>query len=196
MSLLVDVVELPLEEKVQKFYEALREYTDDKDDPISEWKYLTDTVKESHEKKFCICTTPIKNIHLIQNKITGVILEIGSECAKKWDLAPLCECCEKPLGAITRRRKQNDWLCKTCKTVKKNEAILKAETRQRLLKQMGRLEFRGYFKETGTSPWYGRRFEEVVVSEKLQQKILSQEVDHPDYRAFRDYLDLYRISKS
>jgi hypothetical protein len=125
-----------------------------------------------------------------------MILEIGSECAKKWDLAPLCECCNKPLGAITRRRKQNDWLCKTCKTVKKNEAILKAEARQRLLRQMGRLEFRGYFKDTGTSPWYGRRFEEVVMIEKLQQLTLKHEIDHPDYRAFREYLDLYRLHKS
>jgi len=196
MDLLVDVIELPLEEKVQRFYHALKEHTDDKDDPISEWQYLTDTVKESHERKYCICTTPIKNIHLIQNKKTGLILEIGSECAKKWELAPLCECCNKPLGAITRRRKQNDWLCKTCKTVKKNEAILKAEARQRLLRQMGRLEFRGYFKDTGTSPWYGRRFEEVVMIEKLQQLTLKHEIDHPDYRAFREYLDLYRLHKS
>ena len=189
-------VELPQDEKVQKFYEVLKGHTEDQDDPISEWEYLTDRVKEAYEKKSCICTTPIKNIHLIRNKKSGLILEIGSECAKKWDLAPLCESCKKPLGAITRRRKENDWVCKACKAARKKEALLKAEARHRLLRQMGGQEFRGYFKETGTSPWYGRRFDEVVMIEKLQRLTLKQEIDHPDYRAFRDYLDLYRIHTS
>ena len=196
MELAVDVIELALEEKVQKFYEVLKGYTDDQDDPISEWEYLTDKIQSTDEKKFCICTTPIKNIHLIRNKKSGLVLEIGSECAKRWDLAPLCESCKKPLGAITRRRKENDWVCKACKAARKKEALLKAETRQRLLRQMGGQVFRGYYKETKTSPWYGRRFDEVVMIERLQRLTLKQEIDHPDYRAFRTYLDLYRAHTS
>jgi hypothetical protein len=192
----IDVVELPLDEKVQKFYEVLKSFTDDQDDPISEWEYLTDKIQSTDEKKSCICSTPIKNIHLIRNKKTRLVLEIGSECAKKWDLAPLCECCNKPLGAVTRRRKENDWLCKACKASKKKEAAVKEEARQRLLKRMGSSLFMGYFKETKTSPWYGRRFDEVVMIERLQTLTLKQEIDHPDYRKFREYLDLYRAHKS
>ena len=191
-----NVVELALEEKVQRFFEVLKSRTEDKEDPISEWEYLTDKIKETNQKKFCICTTPIKNIHLIRNKKTGLILEIGGECAKKCDLAPLCECCKKPLGAITRRRNEDDWACKACKAARKKEALLKNEVRKQLLRQMGRQEFRGYFKETKTSPWYGRRFDEVVMIEELQRLTLKQEIDHPDYRAFREYLDLYRINNS
>ena len=189
-------VELPQDEKVQKFYEILKGHTEDQDDPISEWEYLTDQVQEVCVKKSCICSTPIKNIHLIRNRKTGLILEIGSECAKKWDLAPLCESCKKPLGGITRRRKENDWVCKSCKAARKKEALLKADARQRLLKQMGSYLFMGYFKETRTSPWYGRRFDEVVKIKELQRLTLRQEIDHPDYRAFRDYLDLYRLDNS
>ena len=191
-----DVVELDLEEKVQRFFEVLKSHTEDQDDPIDEWEYLTDEVQQVFVKKFCICSTPIKNIHLIRNKKSGLILEIGSECAKKWDLAPLCENCKNPLGAITRRRKENDWVCKACKAAKKKEALLKVEARQRLLKQMGGQEFRGYFKATKTSPWYGRRFDEVVMIKELQRLTLKQEIDHPDYRAFREYLDLYRLNNS
>ena len=189
-------VELPQDEKVQKFYEVLKGHTEDQADPISEWEYLTDQVQQVCVKKSCICSTPIKNIHLIRNKKSGLILEIGSECAKKWDLAPLCESCKNPLGALTRRRKENDWICKACKAARKKEALLKAEARQRLLKQMGSYLFMGYFKETRTSPWYGRRFDEVVKVKELQRLTLKQEIDHPDYRAFRDYLDLYRLNNS
>jgi hypothetical protein len=192
----INVVELALEEKVQRFFEVLKSRTEDKEDPISEWEYMTEQIKETNQKKFCICTTPIKNIHLIRNKKTGLILEIGSECAKKWDLAPQCLSCHAQLGAVTRRRKENDWICKTCKAIKKKEALLKNEVRRQLLRQMGRQQFRGYFKETMTSPWYGRRFDEVVMIEELQRLILKQEIDHEDYRAFREYLDLYRIHKS
>jgi ribosomal protein L37AE/L43A len=189
-------IELPQDEKVQKFFEVLKSHTEDQDDPISEWEYLTDKLKEVFEKKFCICSTPIQNIHMIRNKKSGLVLEIGSECAKKWDLAPLCECCKKPLGAITRRRKEDDWVCKACKAARKKEALLKAEARTQLLKQMGSYLFMGYFKATKTSPWYGRRYDEVVMVKELQRLTLKQEIDHAEYRRFREYLDLYRMQTS
>jgi ribosomal protein L37AE/L43A len=187
----IDVIELPQEEKVQRFYEVLKAYSTDKKDPISEWEYLTNEVQETNDKIFCICTTRIRNVHLIQNTLSGLILKIGSECAKKWEFAPECEVCKKPLGGLVRRRKEDDWICRSCKTAKAKEAVLNNKVRKEYLQKNGNQVFFGFFSRTNLGPFYGRRFYEVAPIKTLQTAILRTEIDDDDYRAFREYLDVY-----
>jgi hypothetical protein len=110
---------LSAKEKHIEFDRVLKLKSQNKDDPISEWDYLKLTpIEVNHidqETIRCICTTKIQNIHYIQNRITGETLDIGCECVKRWDrLRPRCDGCKTTLGALERRRKQNDWLCSNC----------------------------------------------------------------------------------
>jgi hypothetical protein len=111
---------LELKDRRQKFLYELSKYSENKDDPISEW-YFTQGVKElsTEEKKdktLCICSTPISVLYNIKNKINKLELEIGCECIKRW-LNPKIECnrCKCVLGNITKRMRTKDYLCRCCK---------------------------------------------------------------------------------
>ena len=187
----IEVPELPQEEKVQRFFEVLKAYSTDKDDPISEWEYLTNQIQQTDEKISCICSTHIMNVHLIQNTLSGLILKIGGECAKKWIHAPECEVCEKPLGGLVRRRKEDDWMCYACKKAKAKEALLNNKVRNEYLQKRGNQLFFGYLSLSNLGPYYRRRFSEIVEIKELQTLILRKEIDDDDYRAFREYLDVF-----
>ena len=96
IAYMTDNNELPLDTKAQEFLRVLRLYSNDKDDPVSEWAYHkvfmeSQEYKGEKDGKKCICTTPIFNLHYIQNRISGKVLEIGCECVKRWELGPKCE---------------------------------------------------------------------------------------------------------
>jgi ribosomal protein L37AE/L43A len=188
----IDAIELPLEEKVRRFFQVLREQSANKQDPISEWGYVYEEPNESGEQKYCICSTKIINLHVIQNKVSGVQLEIGSECIKKWKMAPVCKSCNGAIGSLTKRRKTNDWFCRKCKKAKEKETLAKQIEKQMLLERLGKQLFYGYYKASKTSPWYGKRFREVVDDPLLIKLTLQREEDHADYWAFREFLELYR----
>jgi hypothetical protein len=117
---LTETASLSAKEKHIEFDRVLKLKSQNKDDPISEWTYLKHIipveVNRGDQKTIrCICTTKIQNIHYIENRITGETLEIGCECVKRWDqLKPCCDGCGSTLGALERRRKENDWLCSNC----------------------------------------------------------------------------------
>jgi hypothetical protein len=117
---LTETTSLSAKEKHIEFDRVLKLKSQNKDDPISEWVYLKHipVIEVNHEDQKtirCICTTKIQNIHYIQNRLTGETLEIGCECVKRWDqLKPTCDVCSATLGALERRRKENDWLCSNC----------------------------------------------------------------------------------
>jgi len=192
--LLSNVIELPLVERVGRFFEVLRDNSTNKQDPISEWEYLYDEPNKGNTQKFCICSTKISNLHVIKNKLSGQIFEIGSECIKKWDLAPVCKSCGSAIGSLTKRRKLNDWLCRKCKKDKEREATIKQIEKEMLLKKLGRQIFYGYFTPSDPGPWYGKRFDEVVKDNRLVRITLKTEIQHDDYWSFREFLDLYRNS--
>lgn len=185
------VIELPLEDKAQRFMSVLKQHSANKQDPISEWAYVYAEPNDVNEQKYCICTTKISNLHVIRNKISGHVLEVGSECIKKWELAPVCAGCNGAIGSLVKRRKTNDWYCRKCKKAKELEASVKQIEKELLLKRLGKQLFFGYFRGTGTSPWYGKRFDVVVKDPRLVKMTLEREVDHADYWNFREYLTLH-----
>lgn len=186
------VIELPLEDKVKRFMSVLKHHSTNKQDPISEWQYVYDEPNHTNLQKYCICTTKITNLHVIRNKISGHTLEVGSECIKKWDLAPVCVSCGGAIGSLVKRRKTNDWYCRKCKKANDMEARVKQIEKELLLKRLGKQLFFGYFPNTRTSPWYGKRFDEVVKDPRLVRLTLEKEVEHPDYWNFREYLTLHQ----
>jgi len=111
-------MELSPKDKHLEFDRVLKSKSINQDDPISEWCYLkTDYGIEVHRDDGykCICSQTIYNLHYIKNKVTGTVLHIGCECIKRWStLKPTCNGCNITLGALERRRKQNDWLCSNC----------------------------------------------------------------------------------
>ena len=186
------VIELPLEDKAQRFMSVLKDHSTNKQDSISEWQYVYEEPNHTDQQKYCICTTKITNLHVIRNKISGLTLEIGSECIKKWELAPVCAGCDGAIGSLVKRRKTNDWYCRKCKKTNDMEARVKQIEKELLLKRLGKQVFFGYFPNTRTSPWYGKRFEDVVKDPRLVKLTLEKEVEHPDYWNFREYLILHQ----
>lgn len=186
------VIELPLEDKAQRFMSILKDHSTNKQDPISEWAYVYEEPNHTDQQKYCICTTKITNLHVIRNKISGYVLEVGSECIKKWELAPVCAGCDGAIGSLVKRRKTNDWYCRKCKKANDMEARVKQIEKELLLKRLGKQVFFGYFSNTRTSPWYGKRFEDVVKDPRLVKLTLEKEVEHPDYWSFREYLILHQ----
>ena len=186
------VIELPLEDKAQRFMSVLKDHSTNKQDSISEWQYVYEEPNHTNQQKYCICTTKITNLHVIRNKISGYVLEVGSECIKKWELAPVCAGCDGAIGSLVKRRKTNDWYCRKCKKTNDMEARVKQIEKELLLKRLGKQVFFGYFPNTRTSPWYGKRFEDIVKDPRLVKLTLEKEVEHPDYWNFREYLILHQ----
>lgn len=116
---------LELKFRSRLFMMELEKYSNNKEDPISEWYYdekqdMFDieygTELDQDDDRKCICSTPIKYIYKIRNKINGGELEIGSECIKRW-IRPKIKClnCECVLGCITERLRTKNFLCRTCR---------------------------------------------------------------------------------
>lgn len=101
----------------KKFLEALRKESRDKIDPVSEWRLLDTT---GNFETNCICSKDICQVFYIQNKLTQKTLKIGSDCAERW-LSCRLECmeCHTALGNVMKRRREKDFLCRSCKKNKK-----------------------------------------------------------------------------
>lgn len=107
----------------KKFLEAIRKASEDKVDPVSEWRLLERT--GTYPTK-CICEKEITNIFYIQNKKTLKVFEIGSDCAERWLSCCLqCQKCFTPLGNIMKRRRDQNYWCKKCSKdkVKKDNSL-------------------------------------------------------------------------
>jgi hypothetical protein len=86
----------------KRFFEVLREYSDDKNDPTPEWEFQGMVLHGVKEK--CICGTKILLNYLISHKRTKKQLIIGSECIKRWIQPKMtCEHCDAPLGQVLKR---------------------------------------------------------------------------------------------
>lgn len=114
-----------------RFFEILRRFSDDKNDPTPEWELLTGHHSSSKER--CICSTKIEHQYFIRHKRTGKVLVIGSECVKRW-MNPVLNCkgCGDPLGRVCERIRKEDFLCRKCK-----KASVDAERAK--IERMGRL---------------------------------------------------------
>jgi hypothetical protein len=97
------------------FMEELRKRSTNKDDPIQEW--TLDTTRFVKGESQCICTHDIEKNFFIQNKLTGEVCVIGSDCVQRWFEPELrCRDCNQPLGNIMKRIRMEDFYCRSCKT--------------------------------------------------------------------------------
>lgn len=96
-----------------QFLERLKEHSQNKEDPISEW-ILHDNVEERTSN--CLCGKEIHVIYFIENKLSHEIIGVGSECVKKW-LNPylVCKSCYCPLGNALQRRREKKFYCRQCR---------------------------------------------------------------------------------
>lgn len=152
----------------QRFFEILRDASDDKQDPIPEWE-LKGFVGSGVDR--CICGTSIMLNYLIVHKRTQKQFVIGSECMKRWMNPKLvCKECESPLGCVAKRYRTNDFLCRCCKTMKKKmeeeESIQRA--REKAIKERQRIkaiEKLSLFRLFWSGKYYLKSFKEVLQDE-------------------------------
>jgi hypothetical protein len=211
MAHMIDDIEVSLDKKSREFMRVLRQHSDNKFDPVSEWIYCKYTPAQEaqgeRDGKRCICTTPIMNLHYIRNSISGMVIEIGCECIKRWSLGPKCEGgCARSLGSLEKRKKGDNWLCRSCNAKKKkeeeekerarltrenNEAREKWEQEQiKNREQAMKITSAGNQLFRGSGKWYNEPFWKVAKDPLIVAKIMAKVIAHPDYWAFRDYLEM------
>ena len=162
----------------KRFFEVLRQFSEDKRDPIHEWEFLPHIHNVRAER--CICTTPIQNNFYIQHKRTKKQLIIGSECVKRW-IHPKLQCkeCDAPLGRVCERVRKQDFLCGKCKR------RLKAEREEKIRKL-------GNYKLLFGKRYYQRLFKDIVEDIPYTEFLLNINI-HPlpqTLQAFNDYCSL------
>ena len=98
----------------REFMRKLRQYSNDKENPIPEWE-LQSYVQEAAGECWCICSKEIKNLYHIKSKLSGHLLTIGCDCAKRWiDCDLNCFGCDAPLKSSMTRRRKGDFWCRRC----------------------------------------------------------------------------------
>lgn len=66
--------------QMQKIVDGLREKSENKENPLSEWRILR---LEEDGLARCICGKKINHIHLLQNKLSYETVAIGKNCLEK-----------------------------------------------------------------------------------------------------------------
>lgn len=161
-----------------RFFEILRDFSDDKRDPVPEWEFKGFITTGTKEK--CICGTKILLNYQIVHKRTQKQLIIGSECIKRWIQPKLsCSRCDAPLGRVLERTRKGDFHCRSCKRE------LKEMEKQKLLK-MGRLRLFWYGK------YYQRMFAEVAQDIPYVESLLNlpEEKKTDTLKALEKYISL------
>lgn len=119
----MEIDNTPPEVYARNFLEKLREHSQNKEDPVSEWDVLNDT---DNGIEFCLCGKKIHNIFVIQNKITLEAIGIGSECVKRWLECDLkCRRCNCELGNVMKRRREKKFYCRSCRKIIELQGNLK-----------------------------------------------------------------------
>lgn len=115
---------LELKHRPNKFIFELKKYSNNKEDPISEWDFTKDIQRIENIDKKCICSTSISVIYKIKNKYNDKVLEIGSECVKRW-IKPKIYCieCKSVIGNVIKRTNEQDFTCPKCKKQKLDKLI-------------------------------------------------------------------------
>jgi hypothetical protein len=65
------VIELPLEDKAQRFMSVLKHHSTNKQDPMSEWESVYAEPNDVDEQKYCICTTAPPSKRLVWDTTMG-----------------------------------------------------------------------------------------------------------------------------
>jgi hypothetical protein len=203
--------ELSPRDKAQLFIIELTKYSDNKDDPVSDWEFNGIVTELDDDDEFnCICSTRIKYLHRIHRKNNNMMyIDIGSECIKRW-MNPSIECddCSCVLKNVMKRMKAKDFLCNDCKKerVEKQKREWEEEQRvkkeqekeeQRLIRQQEyedyksrqRIEFLGnlyYFDDYITY----RKLKDIVDDEDLVLSILQRTRNHDVIEYFTHFYSI------
>jgi hypothetical protein len=166
-----------------QFMRVLTERSIHKDDPVPEWE----VIRLHGGNGICICGMNILNLYTISNIITNEELVIGSECQKRWNLKCniCCDKCDSPLGNLTKRLKDKNYICPEC-----------TREERRVQKRIAKLEnYTMYLK----GPWYNHTFKEVAILERWVEKILNTPnyFETKTYSYFEEYCGyIYDIQES
>jgi hypothetical protein len=151
----------------KKFNEVITLYSVNKEDPIPEW-ILHDNPQE--DKTECICTKDISLRWPITNKLNGQILWIGGDCAERWLNPSLsCDGCGAALGCVMKRRREKNYLCRSCTLKSKKE-------REKRIKKLASYQ------------WNGQRFDSF--SEKALEHLYNSELKFKTIQYLREYVEL------
>jgi len=170
-----------------QFLVELAKYSDNKDDPISDWEFGHEVreLTKDDDAFYCICSTRIQKLYKIY-KISDnrVSLEIGCECIKKW-LNPsiTCDECSCVLGSVVKRMKTKDYLCRKCKTITNKE-----KAREKREARIQELENIYYVK-------YQRHFREIIRNRILTEEILNKQPVTKGQLLFEEYVRFYFVIK-
>jgi hypothetical protein len=170
-----------------QFLTELKKYSDNKDDPISDWEFGHEVRELSKDDDvfLCICSTRIHKLYKI-HKINdnSMFLEIGCECIKRW-LHPsiTCDECSCVLGSVVKRMKTKDYLCRKCKNISIKEKAREArETRIQELENI-------YYVN------YDRHFREIIRNRLLTELILNKQPVTKAQKLFEEYVRFYFVIK-
>jgi ribosomal protein L37AE/L43A len=150
----MDSGELELQYRRERFMTILKAHSNDKEDPVSEWRIINFPSKDQLKSAInyiewldlkqrnpqrCICSTQIDNRSVIINSMNGKLLIVGAVCLKRWlDLKAICDGCGCTLGNFVKRQADNDWLCRVCKAEEKRRAMAFAAQMEERKKQRER----------------------------------------------------------
>jgi hypothetical protein len=169
--------------KYDHFMTHLRSHSVHQSDPIPEWhvtrwEFRADDISGN----YCICTTEIRNIFTITNKLNGRELEVGSECVEKWNIEFVLKCifCSSALGNKIVRVKANDMLCPTCKKEKKKEE----KDKQARINKMG-----GWIM-SWKGPWQGMTYQKVAQNTGWVEWFINRDGEMKSLKNFQEYCGL------
>lgn len=177
-----DLLGTDLKAKAKQFYKVLREHSVSQEDPIPEWTIVQDC--EGDGATECICTTPILHQYTIQNSINGKLLTIGSECIKRWHIKVRCKICSSPLGNLTKRLRDNNYLCPQCTRIEKKKEKIKEHHRQLRIQQLRDMRLLWFGK------YYKRRFCDVVNDIPFTESLLNIPSKSKSLQLFEEYVTL------
>jgi hypothetical protein len=161
--------------RAKTFFQVLRDHSQDKEDPISEWEFAEVVDGDGHMT--CICTTPIRYLYKIRNRVTHDTLIVGSECIKRWMGGLLrCQRCDCRLGNIRARLRKKQFHCRICRQ------ILQREESQRKNSKLSTLRLFWF------GPYYKKQFREVIDDVPYVEKLLNVTNKTKTLELFEEYV--------
>lgn len=171
-----------MNEKMEKFFNTLRDKSNDKFNPLIEWQVVVDSLTNLVGR--CICGTEISRNFVIKNMINGNTLIVGSKCVEKWGFTVTCIRCNRVLRDVSNRLKDDNWICPACKRADKKLAKLQEAAKEALIKKLG-----GYTLYH-SGKYYKARFSDVVEDLSYTQWLYNINCQTKTLTYFRQYVDL------
>jgi len=136
------------------------------DNVIAEW-YVEKSHQEIEVDQECICTTPIKNLFYIRNKLNKKETIIGCECVKRWNIPCIvrCESCKVkfPRNVGITRLVENRLNCAECVRKQKKE-----KKEQQVV-----IDYLSSWNLFVSGEWYGKPFSSIIKNDDWTERLLN-----------------------